>query len=70
LTIKFTRRSRKPAFSRQHSAFSQNRTGKPRESTALDLLLAPSLWPRPPKDGSQTGHTSRSFGTQKIYSAL
>jgi len=71
LTIKFTRRS--PA---QRAAgglpppverpLRENRANL----TALDLLLAPPLWPRPPKDGSQRRHTSRSFGTQKIYSAL
>ena len=71
LTIKFTRRSQKQRAAGGLQPTAPRQPGKTaRISRPFDLLLAPWLWPRPPKDGSQTGHTSRSLGTQKIYSAL
>ena len=54
LTIKFTRRSPSTAPGRQLVAASPTPApGKPRESTALDLLLASPLWPRLPAPPSQ-----------------
>ena len=57
LTIKFTRRSG-----------SLPKTA--RISRPLDLLLASPLWPRPPKDGSQRKHTSRSSRHSKNLLSL
>jgi hypothetical protein len=71
LTIKFTRRSQAQRAAGGFAADSQTPTRDYRANPRpLDLLLAPPLWPRPPKDGSQRRHTSRSFRHSKNLLSL